>query len=728
MGINFWGYDLLLEDRAGKIQQWLDDWLPTDDLRIVSEWPAAVENSPLGLTQPNWSGPLRPKINTWYSPTGCSRWAYGLFLADQKTKAAIVAKAGSGTLTLVDDQNKLGRAMIGYLLPPRPISSDVFDPNGLWLLPIVDQRYYWQFATFAGVGGVTTQSPFTTWATAVLDLGENGSGGFGPGGMGAFGFPTTLPTIASAYLYPNQWDLTRLGGQNSAVVADVALASIGMRLVPKDQTLYGGAYPSGSGSHFAIHDFTLANGVRNLGFASTESIGILQSGILTAAQVGDATVVPAGVTVAFRPYKDGLIIPDELQNRFTISVTPTDVGIPSTVPTNPSYIKTIRSTALANYTAAGAFGGNPDNYATLRALAVQIATDFYGWLGWVQDSCNLGNSRALHTGFDDFREFSVGRRRADGSGEFRTRIQTMPHNFACDDLLHWDNTPTDWTFDDTLTGHHVYTSPTWEYGNVLIGVLDGPLAPNGTQTISITGGDRFIPTGGTYHVLVNEVNGMLVSTGQKVTAIRDGLKWAVVDASGSTEMLGSSSTTVTAGNSGTFTLTSGLTVTALVRYGVALANKTYLITPTDAFAYEVVNPDRQIRAQCTSLTVGPASATFTVYAGTLGSETTQTVSVTGYFRRGVIFANKTYLLDAMADGFEVANPSLEVRGQCTTDTATDANSGTFTIFTGTGNGTTTGVTISSVFNSSSCTILANKTGAAYWIEDTATWAFFNGHT
>ena len=92
MPISLDGIDLLLDSPDGEVAEWIEQWLPLSGLRAVSEWPksygswtgSSVYYTGQGLPDTNWSRPLQPKLNTWYVPTGASRWSFGLFLIDYK--------------------------------------------------------------------------------------------------------------------------------------------------------------------------------------------------------------------------------------------------------------------------------------------------------------------------------------------------------------------------------------------------------------------------------------------------------------------------------------------------------------------------------------------------------------------------------------------------------------------------------------------------------------------
>lgn len=116
----------------------------------------------LGYSALTWPTGLRSerpfRLNTFYWPTGASRWGYGHFLAsaEQTEEIRIAAFGSSG-----NEQNKIEFFMNSpgapseefistrvYLLPPTPLTSVPIDrvfgtTNNLFLLTIVDPRYYW---------------------------------------------------------------------------------------------------------------------------------------------------------------------------------------------------------------------------------------------------------------------------------------------------------------------------------------------------------------------------------------------------------------------------------------------------------------------------------------------------------------------------------------------------------------------------------------------------------
>lgn len=778
MGVSFAGIDLLIDDKDGKAQEWLNRFLPTEDGRMIVEWdrlkkPENFAGTTAGCytgqgTPPlNYSRPQRPKISVWYQPTGASRWGYGFFFCDYARLKAIQSQFSntgtSGTLLLTSDSagKKYSRGFLAFMLPPHPISTNAFADTSLWILPLVDERYYWQFLTAfiqspnsPPIGGIVdaTSPTLRDWQYF----------------FNTAGFTVSNDAVNTAYLRPNYFALSSIGSYTSAaVVMDMMAHSVGQRIVPKYparnfSTIYGGGAWQSIGYSSSVD-------IRTVNLAHAYDLAMQQVGTLFGTYPALGALAPSSVSVYFRPWANGIVLPDWYQNRYVKTLTA--ASIIGTQANTGSYTKTFTSTALANYTSGAAV---PDNQATLDALANQIAVDFYNLSGWIQDSIVAGISQWQETAFDDYVEFDVGwLNPATGERQARTRIHSVPYNFSCETLLHYDST-------------------TWEHGDRIVGTLNGNLAAGGTQTINVSNADSPLPSG-TTTLTVTSLGAITGTTGSTVHAIRERNVWAVVSAStagtggncsvyeaapaavqvagtsgtfnksgggtitanvlegvcipannylvvtdGTTAwvsnpdmmIVGQSSTVVSGGNSCTVTLYGGTqgaetslttTVTAYVRRGFVVTGRTYELS-YEANGWEVTNPDATCIARPSAIVQNGNSATFNIYTGTQGSESASGVTLSGFVRRGLVFSDTNYFLGQVANGFEVLNPSLVVRGQTTADVMTDTT-GTLTIYTGTGAGTSSGVSISGVRNDTSCTVKTGKLSYAEWCDSLAGWAF-----
>jgi hypothetical protein len=217
LGITLGGIPILLEDPRGKVQEWLDNYLALDDLRIVAGWqfsPWRTWNAP----SPNYPDRIRTKLNTFYRPVGATRWSFGLFLASRDTKNAIISQLTTGNPTVnlrFEYPEGNGRAWAVHVLAPRPISADVSDPSGAWIIPVVDERYYWQFVS---VGG-TTINDAATWESLMASLAT------------PLGITLNVDTVPSAYGSPDPTNFNSGSYANAAQLLEACAWSVGQRIV-----------------------------------------------------------------------------------------------------------------------------------------------------------------------------------------------------------------------------------------------------------------------------------------------------------------------------------------------------------------------------------------------------------------------------------------------------------------------------------------------------------------
>lgn len=482
MPISFAGVDLIHEDPDGDVQGWLDHWLDLDDNRMVAAWPSAAWNKSGGVPLPNYSHVLRPKLNTWYRPVGASRWSFGLFLADTATKDRILSAVGTGNpgKTLrIEAPEGFGRSWLAYLLPVHPISDDVSADDGIWILPIVDERWWWQFRN-AELGLLTDS---TTWTTVLSTLAAN------------LGITLNFTSIYSTYGSPNVTRFNSANTVNAAILLDAAAHAVGRKVMLQ--------YLDAGGDNYYQLVYTAAlpaESVTRREFNFTQaSAGSLQTGILAAGALNQRGVIPSSIRVIFRKYANGIIWDGE---HYIKTLSASALGYSGST---TDYVKSFTTTALADYTTGS---GTPDNVTDCDNLATQIATDFLDSVNWIQDSNYIGVSRWIETGFDDYVEFSIGRRRRDGSLECKTRIHSLPYNQTCEEM--WHQVPN-----------------THEYGDVIEGKLDGSLASEGTATLSVyESSDTSTPPSDTgRNLIVTDWYGFTGSAGQRLLALKAGKQW-----------------------------------------------------------------------------------------------------------------------------------------------------------------------------------------------------------
>lgn len=178
------------------------------------------------------------KINSLWWPTGASRWATGFFLVCEQDLEAIRALAYAddtyqpltlslpdGTYTVETDLWMLPALPLAqvsegtstaWTLPESPVYLDAGETvrqANLYLLPLVDDRYFW----WERAADIDVDEGTTTWAGLISSIGT------------ALGVTIEHESVAAAYLTP----LEELGSRYHALplVLDAVAAGIGCRVV-----------------------------------------------------------------------------------------------------------------------------------------------------------------------------------------------------------------------------------------------------------------------------------------------------------------------------------------------------------------------------------------------------------------------------------------------------------------------------------------------------------------
>lgn len=360
------------------------------------------------------------KIGQWYYPVGASRWSVfrGLMTSSQvKEVLKITAGRDAATFTMKatplastsEAAYTLSSSM--YMLPPRPInelgvsSPGQPPPDGLFLVTLVDERYYGQFV---GVKIRITRS--TTWANLVTQLAT------------ALGYNVAYsPDVLAAYSQPEPDSPLWTNCESAAVLLDAVAANVGSAVV---RDLDG---------RINLMQYSYSRTIAEANRARVRPPGrlaggdIFQSGTRTAA--GNLTasmnsVLPASVDVVFPKYVHGPGQPHFLdargggQNRpsawfedsyndalvyrvpllsgglqfsgqlgvFISGSLQLDAsGNPyysSGLTGTSRYVPAIRTTAKATYSGEqqandAATEQSPLNASGLRSLAMQLASDYF---------------------------------------------------------------------------------------------------------------------------------------------------------------------------------------------------------------------------------------------------------------------------------------------------------------------------------------------------------------
>jgi hypothetical protein len=146
----------LMQDPDGKVDELFETYHTPSLARIFCQ--NASQNIVRGnkCLIHNYEPLPTPKINQLVIPTGSTRWSYCMLLADDSIKDAIYAACDNGSTpmnlimgTPIGNRNEKDHAitLTVYALPPRRLSPETIDTgvNNLWVIPVVDERYYWQF-------------------------------------------------------------------------------------------------------------------------------------------------------------------------------------------------------------------------------------------------------------------------------------------------------------------------------------------------------------------------------------------------------------------------------------------------------------------------------------------------------------------------------------------------------------------------------------------------------
>lgn len=334
------------------VTEWLERNLsPADCYEFqLPDWPA-----PWGCSCPPARLPHRHfNLGSLYWPTGASRWSvihllghlsdlvklrgliYGSPILPYKSLPLILddgAPAGAGKIT-----TNL------YLLPPRPLAQVLGSADQLYLLTLVDARFFWwQKSTQVTVTGGTT-----TWADLFSALGT------------ALGESVSC-SVAADYLKPSF--VLSSNYEFLPPLLDATCRSVGVRLV---RSLAGTITLQDSAAAKLAQDRQLAKWPRTAG-------GTLDLDRRVNAPRHDLQgLVPSEVTVAF-PRLDGTT-PNYAGHAITLALE--TLNLTEYLGVTPRLDQQVlHSTCTATF----AGGVTPTNATELYSLAVQIATDWYSW-------------------------------------------------------------------------------------------------------------------------------------------------------------------------------------------------------------------------------------------------------------------------------------------------------------------------------------------------------------
>ncbi len=328
-----------------------------------------------GLTFP----PVR--IGKLWWPTGASRFAVASYLVDQSQIDAIrlVTYSTGATngyqvapLVLGDSTSSVTTDM--WMLPPRPLAGVTDLP--LYLLTLVDERFFWWFKTST----LTVTGGTTTWATLFADLAS------------ALGITLTVDIIDAAYLKPDPKFTLR--DEPLPLLLDAAAFCCGQRFVRQ----LDGTCRTWLATNSRDQTATNLALVPTAGNYDVSAGGVFAIGTVLPL-VDDVAALPASVEVIYPVQRCGV-----------------DSG-------TISYNVTLASLALADFAGVSGSSGNtktfhasavagqqptvspPYNDAELQTLTEAIARDFYRHQVGRLDLRLVGYPAWTITGLDDHLEY-----------------------------------------------------------------------------------------------------------------------------------------------------------------------------------------------------------------------------------------------------------------------------------------------------------------------------------
>ncbi|MFO1040979.1 MAG: hypothetical protein U0941_04290 [Planctomycetaceae bacterium] len=439
MPIRFAGIDLLLEDPEGMVRSWLDQHLselyatifclenatiregrfasirnmgaPTAGGSSASSGFPLTDTSTVrrvGLPVANYPRPPRPRINSLYWPTGATRWAHGLFLITESNLSQVLEACAGGqsaTLELSSKRERPTGSSSGsgagtateirgslYPLVPRPVSTFGIEPEErLWLLPLVDARYFWQYSH------VRQYAPHS-WSEALSEI----------QGLSPADCPSLGEAVPMAYGRPSATEFVR-DFENAAVLTDAVALTLGRRVV-------GG--PTVNGFRFQAYQTQTAAAAHTLASANLSSPWDVVAGGEFTDQARSLGQIPSRVIVTY-----GNAAGDRVAG-----YAQRDQG---GVTHGGSKVFHCSATGGSSVPADGRYTSGSE-----QGLVNQVGADYYEWLALHYDVTFAGIVPWNITGYDDYVRWEIAVR---GKGRRRqylcqTRAVSLPPNFGFESL------------------------------------------------------------------------------------------------------------------------------------------------------------------------------------------------------------------------------------------------------------------------------------------------------
>lgn len=323
-------------------------------------------------------------IGSFYYPFGAGRWSVFRMLATSSQAAAMLSQTATGgpgefvmqcTPSSPNPANSYNITTEMYMLPPRCIGETAGSVDGLYLITLVDDRYFFQStpATLRPIQG-------STWTSLLQDVAQG------------LGITLTIPTIPDVYGLPAADSQLWANLENSAQLLDALAYNVGCQVVRNYDGTYVLQNPTQSQAIVSSNRGDPMTVVRLAGGDIFSSGTQLPIGDLTPAR---NTVVPTHYNVVFPKYVLSDPVPHFLNPRYQnqrdtcwfedgygdvfLVEVPISSGGPNVSGLTGVSENTLYTTSKALYSGEvnAASGMIPLNVSGLTALAVQLAVDKY---------------------------------------------------------------------------------------------------------------------------------------------------------------------------------------------------------------------------------------------------------------------------------------------------------------------------------------------------------------
>lgn len=369
--------------------------MPTVYLQDVGG-PGPYPGRNLGAIAHSWEDERFPgpevRIGDWYYPAGAQRFSVFRMLATSLQYAAMLravsyrdgARAAPAAFVMKNvpktdierPDNAYTLSTLMYMLPGRPLAEHA-GAEGVYLVTLVDERYYWQYRSVSLAPSVTS-----TWDDLLTALAS------------ALGVTLSYSTISDSYGRPDPDSQLRCQNENAALLLDAVCANLGLTVCRLMDGTYALRTPSESQTIIDSNRGPYRYLRRAAGGDMFTSGQAFFAGDIQPAQ---NTILPTTVRVSFPKYvaysdpvphylnvtdpakPRGSWFSESYGDTYAVDVPVTSAGPLAVGMAGVSGVHHVHTTAKAYYASeAGAVSGAaPDNASGLGALALKVAQDYW---------------------------------------------------------------------------------------------------------------------------------------------------------------------------------------------------------------------------------------------------------------------------------------------------------------------------------------------------------------